>query len=297
MTKVAHFVSINESHEAMGFRLRTDIPEFHVFTMEETYPDTRCCMPPYTRDFYQVSLIHNSQDAIVTIDTSSQKDNPSMLFTVAPEQILSWVRGRAQTGYIVYFKSTFLSHLHRPVPATFPFFGLGEIGMAPVQDSQANSIQAQLQRMHEVFHSTHLFRIDLLKVLLHAVLLECAAVYRLQDFQIQKQTPSVALVLRFQHAVGQHFHGRRSVKGYAQLLNVSVDHLTETVKRHTGTTPNQVIAARILLEAKRLLAYTDLNIAEIADHLSFSEPTHFTRFFKRHSTQTPGQFRHSRALS
>ena len=242
----------------MGIRLRTDIPDFHIFTMEETYPETRCSMLPYTRDFYQVSLIHDSPDATVTIETSSLKDEPSMLFTVAPEQILSRVRGRAQTGYLVYFNGAFLSHLHRPVAATFPFFGLGEIGMAPVQDGQGNSIQAQLQRMHEVFHSNHLFRRELLKLLLHAVLLECAAV-----------NPSVALVFRFQQAVGQQFHGRRSVKEYARQLNVSADHLTEMVKRHTGTTPSQVISARILLEAKRLLTYSDLNIAEIADHLSF----------------------------
>ena len=52
-----------------------------------------------------------------------------------------------------------------------------------------------------------------------------------------------------------------------------------------------MIADRLLLEAKKLLRYTDFTIAEIADYLGFEEPTHFGRFFKRNLSLTPLEYR------
>jgi AraC family transcriptional regulator, transcriptional activator of pobA len=49
--RVLHFDDINSSHEFIGFTGRTDIPGFHVYTIEETYPFTRQVMPPYTFRF------------------------------------------------------------------------------------------------------------------------------------------------------------------------------------------------------------------------------------------------------
>ncbi|MGH9160292.1 MAG: helix-turn-helix domain-containing protein, partial [Vicinamibacteraceae bacterium] len=63
------------------------------------------------------------------------------------------------------------------------------------------------------------------------------------------------------------------------------------VKARTGRTAREIVAERVVLEAKRLLAFTDLSVSEIADHLLFSEPSHFARFFKRHARQTPLDFR------
>lgn len=59
----------------------------------------------------------------------------------------------------------------------------------------------------------------------------------------------------------------------------------------TGKTPHNLIAERILLEAKRLLTYSDLSIAEIADYLGYSEPTHFGRFFRRYLGLSPHTWR------
>ncbi len=36
--QVLHFGDINHSHEVMGFTGRTDLHDFHVYTLEETYP-------------------------------------------------------------------------------------------------------------------------------------------------------------------------------------------------------------------------------------------------------------------
>jgi AraC family transcriptional activator of pobA len=44
---IQFFDDINDSHAATGYRGRTDLPDFHAFTVEDTDPDTRRVMPPY----------------------------------------------------------------------------------------------------------------------------------------------------------------------------------------------------------------------------------------------------------
>jgi AraC-like DNA-binding protein len=46
-----------------------------------------------------------------------------------------------------------------------------------------------------------------------------------------------------------------------------------------------------VLESITLLSFTSFDIAEIAERLNFQEPTHFTRFFKKHGGITPNKFR------
>ncbi|MCD8262065.1 MAG: helix-turn-helix domain-containing protein [Bacteroides sp.] len=51
------------------------------------------------------------------------------------------------------------------------------------------------------------------------------------------------------------------------------------MKEVTGKSAKKVIQERILTEAKRLLRYTDLPVAEIVEKLSYDNDSYFIRFF------------------
>jgi AraC-like DNA-binding protein len=89
---------------------------------------------------------------------------------------------------------------------------------------------------------------------------------------------------------GGHPHSRR-VEDYAAELGCSVRTLTRASLAVTGRTAKQVVDDRVALEARRLLACTDLSVAEIGRRLGFGEPTNFGRFFHREVGTTPGGFR------
>ncbi len=59
----------------------------------------------------------------------------------------------------------------------------------------------------------------------------------------------------------------------------------------TGRTPVQLLHARMLLEAKRQLLYTDEPVRSIAYALGFTDAAYFTRFFSRHAQLSPRAFR------
>lgn len=96
---------------------------------------------------------------------------------------------------------------------------------------------------------------------------------------------------RFRQEIESRFAESRQVEEYADTLGCSVRTLTRASLAATGRTAKQLVDDRVALEAKRLLAHSDLPVAEVARTLGFTEPTNFGRFFSRTVGQSPGQFR------
>jgi AraC-like DNA-binding protein len=96
---------------------------------------------------------------------------------------------------------------------------------------------------------------------------------------------------RFRREIDERFSETRQVEEYARTLGCSVRTLTRASLAATGRTAKQLVDDRVALEAKRLLAESDLAVAEVGSRLGFSEPTNFGRFFTRTVGVSPGQFR------
>ncbi|MFG2225033.1 AraC family transcriptional regulator [Streptomyces sp. NPDC048644] len=95
----------------------------------------------------------------------------------------------------------------------------------------------------------------------------------------------------FQQAVERGFPRTHRVEDYAAELGYSVRTLTRATRTAAGCGAKQLIDARILLEAKRLLVHTDLPASAIGERLGFPGATVFTKFFRRLSGETPAAFR------
>jgi AraC-like DNA-binding protein len=76
-------------------------------------------------------------------------------------------------------------------------------------------------------------------------------------------------------------------------MNLSPSYLNSICKQTLGKTLTDLISDRIILEAKRLFSYTDLNVNQVASRLNFSDPSYFIRFFRKHTQLTPEQFKES----
>jgi len=94
--------------------------------------------------------------------------------------------------------------------------------------------------------------------------------------------------------VDEHFRKERLISFYADRLAMTPDRLNDHVKRATGVTAGHLIRQRVLTEAKRQLVFTAQPIHEIAYDLAFSDPSHFTRFFRKQTGTTPQAFREGR---
>jgi AraC family transcriptional activator of pobA len=106
--------------------------------------------------------------------------------------------------------------------------------------------------------------------------------------------PADARVDDLRRLIDEHFRKQRLISFYAEKLAMTADRLNDHVKRATGVTAGHLIRQRVLTEAKRQLVFTNQAIHEIAYDLAFSDPSHFTRFFRKQTGTTPQAFREGR---
>jgi len=98
-------------------------------------------------------------------------------------------------------------------------------------------------------------------------------------------------VSRFTRLVDEHHKSQWSVADYASALGITPSHLNAVCQKVSEISALQIIHDRMVLAARRELAYTEKNIAGVAHHLGFSDTSYFTRFFKRETGMTPGAYR------
>jgi AraC family transcriptional activator of pobA len=99
------------------------------------------------------------------------------------------------------------------------------------------------------------------------------------------------LVQRYRALLELQFRRHRPVSFYAEGLHVSADHLSRACRAVTGLSALDLMHDRVLLEARRLLAYTPAAVADIAADLGFDDAAYFSRFFTRRAGQSPSAFR------
>src|SRR5579871_880271 len=98
-------------------------------------------------------------------------------------------------------------------------------------------------------------------------------------------------IRKFNLLVEKNFKSEHSVNFYAEQLFKSPKTLSNLFAIYNDKSPSQVIQERILIEAKRLLSYTDKPIKNITFELGFEDVSYFSNFFKKHMRLSPLDFR------
>ncbi len=99
------------------------------------------------------------------------------------------------------------------------------------------------------------------------------------------------LVARFRQLLETDFHSNKPMEDYARTLKVSPSRLRAACVAVTACSPLQLLQDRLLLEAKRLLLYSNMSVAEAGYYLGFDDPAYFTRFFTKAAGISPRGFR------
>lgn len=103
--------------------------------------------------------------------------------------------------------------------------------------------------------------------------------------------PQALLVARFRALVEDRYRTHAGVDDYARACRVSPKRLRAACQRIAGASPARLITSRLVLEAKRLLLYSDMTITETAYYLGFDDPAYFSRIFTKEAGLSPRSFR------
>ncbi|MDT0678646.1 helix-turn-helix domain-containing protein [Autumnicola musiva] len=95
----------------------------------------------------------------------------------------------------------------------------------------------------------------------------------------------------FKKLLKVNFKKWKSPSQYASELSISVSHLNDTIKELTQSSVSNHIQNISILEAKRLLYFTDSSVKEIGYEVGYEDPVYFGKLFKKITSFTPLQFR------
>lgn len=249
---------------------------------------------PHRHDFYEILFIHKGS-GIYIIDDIEYEITPPCIFFLSSGQVHELTISKDIEGYIFLFTADFynLHHQNKGKLLEFPFFLSTERRNPPLKLKNISDIEfiKQLyQRAIDTSNADTIFKTEIIESLLHALLVTSKSLYPINDPEAQTNKSNI-LVKNFLALLESNYHKHLRIQDYASALNISPNHLTYVMKQVTGKTTNELIQEKQIIEIKRLLLYSDLNINEIAEKMHFIDQSYFTKFFKSHCGISPLQYR------
>ena len=218
------------------------------------------------------------------------KDN--VLFFLSPGQVFTVDSEQIKTAYKLTFVRDFYciqTHDKEVACNGVLFNNIYETPFVKPCTKDTQKLQFILESLIDEFQQNETAQYDMLQSYLKQFII-CAVRVQKENHVI-KDDIETRLFKDFSLLVEQNFRTLHSVTDYANRLGVSPKSISKHFQKIGTKTPSDFIKNRIVLEAKRLLIYTDKTVKEIGFELGFNDPAYFTRFFTKAISKSPLQFK------
>jgi len=180
----------------------------------------------------------------------------------------------------------------------FLFYGSAETMFIKLDEQQQKKMNRLLEVFTDEFEEADHIQRDMLQIMLKRLIIIATRLGKRQYLTEKALTEDKLDVLRnFNLLVENNYRKQHTVQYYADQLNKSPKTLANYFALYNQKSPLVIIQDRIILEAKRLLMYTDKSAKEIAYDLGYGDAAYFSNFFKKQTGMSPTTFRASTTLS
>jgi AraC family transcriptional activator of pobA len=245
----------------------------------------------HKHSFYEIIWTENGKSR-QTIDYKEYEVLPNSLFFISPNQVHQFEEWKPLVGGSLLFTEDFFLLNNYKKDKLLELSFLDNFYATPC-------IKLNKKEFSEVkkiinFISVEQKRKDKSKTIVQSflhILLEL--VQRCVDTEATKPISKKNLLVykQFKRLLDIHFVENKTPSFYSGNLNITQHHLNMVTKMVTGKTSSEVIRARSILEAKRLLTFTDHTISEIASQLNYFDSSYFAKLFKAETGKSPITFK------
>lgn len=171
------------------------------------------------------------------------------------------------------------------------FFGASQLPIIKISEEELEKFQIIWRMLEIELESNDHLQLEMLQSMIKRFVILCTRIYKNQENYSKIEHHSVDIIREFNFLVENHFKTKHTVAEYADLLNKSPKTLSNLFSKLSSKPPLQYIQDRKMLEAKRLLKYTDKSIKEVAFEIGFEDIQTFSRFFKNYQGISPTDFK------
>lgn len=244
---------------------------------------------PHKHDFYLIVLFTKGSGTH-EIDFNTYVIKPGTVFLMRPGQMHHWILSKDIDGYVFFHTGNFydkgftLSSI-----LDYPFFSSTHNPPKVILGKKSfEELEKTFKLIVEEYQSKELMKYEKIHSLISLVYIELSRHY-LPATKVENETYLLKL-RKLERFIDAYFKTKKYPHEYAGLMNISEKHLNRICKECLNKTTTELIAERIIIEAKRLLIHKQHSVSEIASLLGFEDNSYFARFFKKHCGETPIHF-------
>ena len=242
------------------------------------------------RDDHHIFLFQQEGNGKMMVDFREINFEDCVAFCVLPGQVHRMMAAENSSGWLLATDLSLLDDTYRSV---FEEYGM-HASPVPVNPQRAEMLHKSLLLLQEMvdYQQGAPFQTQMLRSLTQVCTGTFASIFyeqKKEDFT--KDSRPVKISNKFKSLVVKNYKSMKSPAEYAGLLNITSSYLNEVVKNITGFSATYWIQYEVILEAKRLLCYTDLTVKEISFELGYDDPAYFSRLYHKVTAGTPLTFR------
>lgn len=243
------------------------------------------------RDDHYLFFLLEKGSASLMIDFNQLEFQANSLYYVLPGQVHHRIKNEVAAGWFIAIDTLLVAPDYRNI------FESQLLLQQPylLNDVEMKQCRQLLYLLEEKYleDDKGIFYLQVVHSLLQSFLGMAAVCYsHAHNVDLQLSRPA-QLSRQFKKLLVDNIRTLKSPSTYASKLHVSESYLNEVLKKITGFPVSYWITQEVILEAKRLLYYSELNVKEIAHRLGYEDHTYFSRIFKKNTNITPLAFRNN----
>lgn len=295
--------SISDLYKTLDLSCENEI-DFTILSVPDIHDEIPFTSPVLRADYFSFILTVDGSGIYYLDDHTFPFDSRTIYFT-NPGHTKSYELHSSKEAYIIIVNESFLwEFVHAQVYDEFPFLLAEIVPPKPLPDKLFADIKSLYGQIEHEFEQPSRYKKRILGNLFANLLLKIKEHFWVDYNPITEGDRNSEIVKSFKQILEKEFKlmisdsetGRRlQVRDFAEQLNLHPNYLNSVIRSKTGRTVHDWLNRKTISTAKYLLRNTTLSSKSISYRLGFSEPTHFSRFFKKHLDTTPAQFRKNRS--
>lgn len=264
---------------------------FDFFEFEYFAKDIEHLKKSHRHEFYSIIITISGGGGHI-IDFQEYEILPNRIFLINYGQVHAWTALENVKGFVVLFTKEFYNLI---------FTGNDKIKSDVILQNFKPYIDVSKEVMAEWLTILKNIEVEYKKgrtdhkeiicLLLKVLMLKYLREENSYSISNNKANHKHDLIYRYKQLINQHFSDWKLPKMYAPLLNITPNYLNGLCNEIEGATATELIKKRVILEAKRLLTHTDMNVSQIAYTLGFDDKSHFGKYFKKSEKIPPDAYR------
>ena len=293
--------SISDLYKTLGLPAEQEV-DFTILSIPAIHPQLPFTSPQLRANYFSFILTKLGSGTYYLDDHAFPFGARSFYFT-NPGHVKWYELVESKEAYIITLSEQFLrDHVHAEIYGEFPFLLAEKVPPHTLAPEAFADFATLYEQILTEFNNNSPYKHKILGHLCMVLLLKIKEKFWSHYNPLEEGSRDSQIVKSFKKLLETEFKKilsndpsevKLQAQHFAKKLNLHPNYLNSVIKSKTGKTVNDWISQRTLSVAKSLLLDTSQSAKEIAYRLGFSEPTHFSRFFRKHAQQSPTAFRKS----